>query len=101
VFKPVIGAAVVKPLKAVAGKRLTVTFAVTRSDNGLPLTAGKMLCDPSVAGKVIPHVESFKAGKATLSFLVPEAAKGKQLKVKVTIKAGTQSATKIVTFPVS
>ena len=49
---------------------------------------------------MIRHAESFKAGKARLSFLVPKTAKGKQLKVKVTIKAGTQSATKVVVFRV-
>ncbi len=59
-----------------------------------------MICDPSVAGKVISHTESFKAGIARLSFLVPKTAKGKLLKVKVTIKAGNQSATKIVAFRV-
>jgi len=96
----VIGAPVTTPLRVVAGKRLTVTFLVTRSDNRQPMTRGTMICDPSVAGKVIRHAESFKAGKARLSFLVPKTAKGKQLKVKLTIRAGTQSATKIVTFPV-
>jgi len=100
VVKPVISAPLAMPAKAVAGKRFTVTFRVTRSDNGKPLTAGTMVCDPSVAGKVIPHAESFKAGTARLSFVIPKTAKGKQLKVKVTIKAGTQSATKVATFHV-
>jgi hypothetical protein len=99
IVKPVISSAVATA--AVAGKRMTVRFTVTRSDNGQPLTSGKMVCDPSVAGKVIPHVESFKAGQAKLSFTVPKTAKGKQLKVKLTIKAGTKSATKIATFRIS
>ena len=98
---PVIGTPMTTPSKAVAGKRMTVAFPVTRSDNGQPLTSGKMVCDPSVAGKVITHAESFKAGTAKLSFLVPKAAKGKLLKVKVTIVSGTQSATKVATFRVS
>jgi len=100
VVKPVIGMPVVTPLKPVAGKRVSVTFPVTRSDTGLPMTSGTMVCDPFVAGRVLPHSESFKAGKARLSFAVPKTAKGKQLKVKLTIKAGTQSATKVVTFRV-
>jgi hypothetical protein len=100
VIKPVIAAPVSTPTAPVAGKRMTVTFLVTRSDNGKPLTNGTMVCDPSVAGKVITHAESFKAGKATLSFVVPKSAKGKQLKVKVTITTGAQSASKIVTFRV-
>ena len=98
--KPVIGKPVVTPLGVVAGKRSTVTFPVVRSDDGQPLTAGRMICDPSVAGKVLPHAESFKAGSARLAFLVPKAAKGKQLKVKVTIKSGLQSATRVATFRV-
>lgn len=99
-FKPVIGAPIATPLAAVAGRPMTVTFAVTRSDTHKPLTSGTMICDPSVAGKVIPHHESFKAGKARLSFVVPKTAKGKQLSVKVTIKTGTQSATRVATFRV-
>lgn len=98
--KPVIGPPVATPLAAVAGKSMTVTFLVRRSDNGAPMTTGTMICDPSVAGKVLRHAESFKSGKARLAFLVPKTAKGKQLKVKVTIKAGTQSATRVATYRV-
>jgi hypothetical protein len=100
VVTPVIGAPISTPKVPVAGKRMTVTFRVTRSDNGNALTSGMMICDPSVAGKVITHAESFRGGKASLSFVVPRTARGKQLKVKLTIRAGAQSASKIVTFRV-
>ena len=100
-LKPVIGAPMTTPAKAAAGKRFTVAFPVTRSDNGAPLTTGKMICDPSVSGKVITHAESFTGGTAKLSFTVPKAAKGKVLKVKVTIKSGDLSTTKIATFHIS
>ena len=100
VVAPQIGAPLTVPMRAVAGKRMTVVFPVTRSDTGKPLTTGKMVCDPSVAGKVLPHAESFKAGRATLSFVIPKAAKGKQLRVKVTINVGAQSATRIAAFRV-
>lgn len=99
VVKPVIGSPVVTPA-FVAGKRVTVTFPVSRSDTAKPLTTGKLVCDPSIAGKVLPHAESFTAGKARLSFGVPASAKGKVLKVKVTITSGGQSATKVVSFRV-
>ena len=79
---------------------MVVTFPVTRSDTGKPLATGKMICEPSVAGKVIPHSESFKAGKARLSFVVPRMAKGKQLTVKVTIKTAGGSASKVATYRV-
>lgn len=86
---PTIGKPVTVPTPLRTGKRVTVSFPVTWSPNGktAPLTKGTMICDPSVAAKVIPHTESFKNGVARLSFVVPKTAKGKQLKVKVTIKA--------------
>jgi hypothetical protein len=98
--KPVIGKLVTVPAQPQAGKRFTVSFKVTRSDTGAALTTGKMICDPSVAGQVLRHAESFKAGTARLSFVVPANAAGKLLKVKVTIKAGSKSATKVATFRV-
>jgi hypothetical protein len=100
VVKPVIRAPKASPAKPAAGKRLTVAFPVVRSDNGKPLTIGKMVCDPSVQGKVISHAESFAKGVARLTFTVPKGAKGKLLKVKVTIKAAGRSATRIATFRV-
>ena len=100
VVRPVFGSARTVPAKPVAGKKLVFTLAVNRSNTGAPLTAGKMICDPSVAGKVIRHVESFTGGKARLTFVVPKTANGKLLKVKVTIKNGAQSATKVVAFKV-
>lgn len=96
--KPVIGKPVTVPARPQAGKRLTVSFEVTRSDSGTALTRGKLICDPSVAGKVIRHAESFKAGTARLAFVVPTTAAGRLLKVKVTIKTGGQSATRVATF---
>jgi hypothetical protein len=98
-FKPVIGTPTASP--AVAGKRMVVRFPVTRSDTGGKLTAGKLVCDPSVSGKVIAHAEQFKGGVAQLIFTVPKAAKGKLLKVHVTIRTVSgQSATRTATFRV-
>ena len=84
----------------VAGKKLVFTLAVNRSDTGAPLTTGTMICDLSVAGKELRHADSFTNGTARSAFVVPKTAKGKQLKVKVTINAGAQSATKLTTFKV-
>ena len=86
---PTIGKPVTTPVQLRTGKRVTVSFPVTWASNGkaAPLTKGTMICDPSVAAKVIPHTESFKNGVARMSFVVPKTAKGKQLKIKVTIKA--------------
>ena len=98
-YKPVIAKPVSTPAQAIAGKRLAVVFKVTRSDTGAPVTKGTMMCDPSVAGKVLIHAESFRAGNARLAFGIPAAAGGKLLKVKVNIKAtGGGSATRVATF---
>jgi hypothetical protein len=74
---------------------------VTRNDTGAALTTGKMICDPSVNGKVLSHTESFKGATAKLSFLIPKTMKGRQLAVKVTIKVGTQSTTRVVTYRIT
>jgi hypothetical protein len=100
VGKPVIGKPVTVPAQPLAGKRFTVSFEVTRAGTGAPLIAGKMICDPSIAGQVVAHAESFKSGTARLSFVVPATAAGKVLTVKLTIKAGSRSTTKVTTFHV-
>jgi hypothetical protein len=96
--KPVIGQPVAAPAQPVAGKRFTVSFKVKRSDTGAPLTSGRMSGDPSVAGKIVPHRESFRGGMARLSLIVPANAAGKLLKVRLTIRAGSQSATRVANF---
>ena len=98
---PVIGSATIAP-GPVAGRRVTVSFPVTRSDNGAPLTEGTITvtCSASVAGKAIKCAGQSTNGVARLSFVVPKTAKGKRLKVGVTIVADGQTATKAASFPV-
>lgn len=98
VVSPVIHKPVAVPAKPVAGKKFSVTFAVTRSDNGKPLTTATMACDPRISNRVVKHTDSFKAGKARLSLTVPKTAKGKSLKVNLTIRSGGQSARTVATF---
>jgi hypothetical protein len=115
------------PATAVAGKRFAVSFLAAVETTGMVtkigsdgittvpmtilrfVTSGKMVCDPSVGGKVIAHSESFKKGMARLSFVIPTAAKGKLLKVKVklTVKDSgpegsgkTLTASRVATFRV-
>jgi hypothetical protein len=91
---PVIGKPVTVPAKATAGKRLTVSFPVTRTDAGdtsAPLTSGTIIGAPTIVGRAIGHTQSFTNGVARISFVVPTTAKGKQLTVKVTIKAAPSS----------
>jgi Fibronectin type III domain len=96
--RPVIGKPVTMPKKLLAGKTATVSFKITRSDNGKNLTAGRMICNPSVKGKVIPHREQFKNGTATLRVKIPKTAKGKLLKVHLTIKYKGQTTSRTSTF---
>ncbi len=96
--KPVIGKPVTVPGQPVAGKRFTVSFKVMRAGTITPFTIGKMTMDPSIAGQVVAHTGSFRGGTARLSLVVPANAAGKQLKVKLTIKAGSKSTTKVATF---
>ena len=98
--KPVIGKPTTVPARPLAGGRFVVSFKVTRSDTRTPLMRGRMICDPSVAGRILQHVESFKGGTARLSFVVPSSAAGKLLKVKVAIRAGGQSTTRVAVFHV-
>jgi hypothetical protein len=100
VMKPVIGAPILVPATPSAGTRLTVAFPITRSDTGSPLRLGKMEFNPSVGNRVIPHSESFKNGVARATFTVPITAKGKLLKVKITIKAENRLATKVTSFKI-
>jgi hypothetical protein len=90
---PEIGKPATVPVRAVAGKRLTFSFKVNRSDDHKPLTSGKMVGASSVAGKVVPHAQSFSHGVARLSLVVPKSAKGKQLKVTLTITAPSYKGT--------
>jgi hypothetical protein len=101
VVKPVIAEPTAVPRRPVAGKRFVVVFTVARSDNHQPLTRGRMICDPSLSGRVIAHAASFANGKARLVFTVPKTAKHKVLTVRLTIKLGHESTTRVATFVVS
>jgi hypothetical protein len=91
-----IGAPKTSPPKATAGKRFTVGFPVWET-GGQPLK-GTMTSTVSVGGKAIRRTEQYKHGTAIVSFMIPNSAHGKLVKVKLTIHAGSVTAQKIVTF---
>jgi hypothetical protein len=86
---PLVRAVLGKPLgipaSPVAGRRFTFTILVTQSGTKKPLLGGRMDCSPTVAGRQIAHTDSFRHGKARLSFVVPLTAKGKVLRVRIEI----------------
>jgi hypothetical protein len=96
--RPVIAKPVASPAQPAAGKPFTVSFKVTRSDNGKPFLRGKMTGDPSVAGRAVQHTESFRAGTARVSLAVPANATGKTLRVTVAIKDGAAKVTRVATY---
>jgi hypothetical protein len=96
--RPVIAKPVAAPAQPAAGKPFTVSFKVTRSDNGRPFLRGRMTGDPSIAGRVLQHTESFRAGTARLSLAVPANATGKTLRVSVAIRDGATKATRVATY---
>jgi len=112
-----IAAPTTTPRQAVAGRQITVSFRVVfqKEETGnaidittgetkpitlitwAPVLSGKMVCDPSVGGKVIVHSESFKGGQARLSFVIPKSAKGKLITVRVKITATAKETGRILT----
>ena len=100
VVKPVLGKVLVLPLLPVAGKKFTFTLAVNRSDTRAPLSAGGLLVESTLGGKLIKLTKSFKAGKVRLSLVVPKKTKGKSLRVKIKVTASGQTATRVFTYRV-
>lgn len=97
---PVIGAPTTVPAKALADRRLTVSFPVKRSSDGAPLSGGTMICNPTITGKLLHHTEQYKSGVARVTLTIPRTAKGKLLRIAVTIKLGSESTTRTANFRV-
>jgi hypothetical protein len=92
VVKPVIGRPVAQPAVPKAGKRLTVVFRITRSDNGAPIANFTAQSNVRVAGR--------SAGRVEVKLGVPKTAKGKLLRITLTVRADNQPATKAVSYKV-
>jgi hypothetical protein len=95
--KPVIGRGLGTPAQAVAGQRFAVSAKVTK-DTGGPLTGGSVSCKATAGAKALTHTQSLRGGVARCSFTLPLAATS--VRVALTVKAGTQSASRTFTFAV-
>jgi hypothetical protein len=73
------------PTTIVAGKRYTATLQARRSDLAELSSAGVVACAAKVAAKKVKVTAAFPADIATCSGVVPKTAKGKTLKVTVTL----------------
>jgi hypothetical protein len=69
----------------VAGKRFTATLQVRRSDLDELSSAGDVVCAAKLGTKSVKVTATFPADLATCSGVVPKSAKGKVLKVTVTL----------------
>jgi hypothetical protein len=69
----------------VAGKRFTATLQARRSDLAELSSAGVVTCAAKVGTKKVKVTPTFPADLATCSGVVPKTAKGKVLKVTVTL----------------
>jgi hypothetical protein len=98
--RPVIGRPTTVPAQAVAGKRLVVTYKVTRSDTHRALTKGALRSQVTVAGARVATSNAFRGGTARVGFVVPAAAQGKTVKLQVTVSADGRSATRTTAIPV-
>jgi hypothetical protein len=88
---PQIAKPVTVPARPVAGKRLTVSFPVTWTSLGktLALAGARIASTVSIAGTATRHAGSLSGTTARVSFTVPKSAKGRHLKLTVTISGGS------------
>lgn len=98
---PAIGKPLAVPAVPRAGKLLSLSFPVTRADTGASLTGGTVAVQTSIAGQAVPRTTSLAGGAAHVNVLVPKAAKGKVLRVKVTVTLGTKTTTRVAAFVVA
>jgi uncharacterized repeat protein (TIGR01451 family) len=98
---PVIAAGVASPAVK-AGKTVTVSFNVTRSDNSQAMTDGTMVSASTLGTATIAHTQVFTNGVAQVTVTIPKTkVKGKKLLVAVTITSSTGgTASKTAKFTV-
>jgi uncharacterized repeat protein (TIGR01451 family) len=97
---PVIGTPAIVP-GPLAGKRVTVRFQVTSGDTGAPVTVGTTRWQVLLFGNTAWYRGQVANGVAQLSLMLPKTAKGKQLKVGVTVVTPDGgSASRMATFRV-
>ena len=97
-MRPVLGKVVVLPLRPFAGRKFVLSVVTKRSDTGAPLTGARLAWITTAAGKRLIGSQSYKAGTARLSLLVPKTSIGKPLKLKLTITASGQTVTRTFTY---
>lgn len=87
----------VRPKVARAGSRQTAVLVVTREDIADVLEVGTIGCAAVVAGKRIPVRKGWTDAGASCSYVIPRAAKGKALKVTLSVAYGGRMVSRTYT----
>ena len=78
--------------KARAGRSLTASMEVMRSDTSALLTQGTIACSATLAGKPLPvRSKGFKSGLAGCTWVLPAGARGKVLRGTIAVTFGGAS----------
>ena len=85
----------------VAGKRFTVFFRITRSDNGAAASTATVACTTSLAGRTITHRHAFTGGTLKVTLVLPKVARGKKLTVDFKAALDRQKTRRAFIFSVT
>jgi hypothetical protein len=89
---------VAQPRRPKAGKSVTVSLAVTRSDTGRPIASGTVSCRVRTSGTKVPAAGRVARGSAHCAFVVPSTAKGKVLRGTISVRTGGKNVARDFAF---
>ena len=91
-----------KPLKPKAGKGYTASLAFARTDGSPPTGTETVTCRATVAGRALAATSrSLINGRASCTWSIPKTAKGKTIRITVTVQSGSLKASKSATAKIS
>ena len=90
----------VMPGRPVAGKSFVVHTGVTRRDTGAAVTSGSVACAARIGTGRVRAAGRFSNGRARCAVTVPRNAKGKTLRLTITIRAERATLTRTFSFRV-
>jgi hypothetical protein len=96
----VLGGLRLAPSRAVAGKTLTISLPVRRTDTNAALAGGTATCTVRVGARLAKGHGATSSGWATCRFLVPPGSSGKTARGSIVVTNGGTSATKSFSFRV-
>jgi hypothetical protein len=99
--KATLGQVRLTPARPVAGSRLTVRVAATRSDTKQALTSGVAKCSATVKGRTVRGTASVAAGFATCKLGIPKGSSGTLGRGSITVGTGAQAVSKTFSFRIA